>query len=68
MSFIEWVEPVAEAVAEHLAPIRTRALELLDDPAELDRILARGAERAREVAAPVLAEVYRKVGFLPPVG
>ena len=59
---------LAEAVTEHLAPIRSRALELLDDPGELDRILARGAQRAREVAAPVLAEVYRKVGFLPPVG
>ena len=39
---------------------------LLDDPAELDRILADGAERARPVAAATLATVYDKVGFLRP--
>ena len=38
---------------------------LMADPAELDRILARGAEKARSVANPVLAEVYETVGFLP---
>lgn len=59
---------VADAVVERLAPIRERALELLDDKAELDRILAVGAEKAREVAAPVLAEVYAKTGFLPAGG
>lgn len=58
---------LAEAVTTALEPVRTRALELLDDPAELDRLLARGAAKAREVAAPVLADVYTKVGFLPPV-
>lgn len=56
---------VADAVVERLAPIRERTLELLDDRAELDRILATGAAKAREVATPVLAEVYEKVGFLP---
>ncbi|MFC0581655.1 tryptophan--tRNA ligase [Micrococcoides hystricis] len=56
---------VADAVVERLSPIRERALELLDDKAELDRILAIGAQKAREVAAPVLADVYEKVGFLP---
>ncbi|WMY79570.1 tryptophan--tRNA ligase [Citricoccus sp. I39-566] len=57
---------LAETVVERLTPIRSRALELLDDPAELDRILERGAAKAREVAVPVLAEVYSRVGFLPP--
>ncbi|WGH91970.1 tryptophan--tRNA ligase [Auritidibacter ignavus] len=59
---------LAEAVTTRLQPVRTRALELLDDPAELDRILDAGAEKAREIATPVLAEVYAKVGFLPPRG
>ncbi|MDP5227452.1 MULTISPECIES: tryptophan--tRNA ligase [Arthrobacter] len=59
---------VADAVVERLEPIRSRTLELLEDPAELDRLLARGAEKARAVASPVLAEVYRKVGFLAPAG
>ncbi|MFC7403129.1 tryptophan--tRNA ligase [Citricoccus sp. GCM10030269] len=57
---------LAEAVVERLTPIRTRALELLDDPAELDRLLDHGAAKARAVAAPVLAEVYSKSGFLTP--
>jgi len=35
----------------------------LADPAEIDRILAAGAERARAVAAPTLAEVKDIVGF-----
>lgn len=59
---------VADAVVEAVAPIRERALGLLEDPAELDRLLARGAVKAREVATPVLEDVYAKVGFLPPVG
>ena len=58
---------VADAVVERLAPVRERALELLDDPAELDRILAAGAAKARAVATPVLEDVYAKVGFLPPL-
>ena len=58
---------VADAVVERLAPVRERALALLDDPAELDRILAAGAEKARTVATPVLEDVYAKVGFLPPL-
>lgn len=59
---------VAEAVVERLTPIRTRTLELLDDPAELDRLLLVGATKAREVASKTVADVYQKVGFLPPLG
>ena len=58
---------VAEAVVALLDPIRTRTMELLADPAELDRILARGAERASEIAFATLGRVYERVGFLPPV-
>jgi tryptophanyl-tRNA synthetase len=59
---------VADAVVERLAPIRTRTLELLDDPAELDRLLLAGAAKAREVASKTVSDVYQKVGFLPPLG
>ncbi|UYQ78240.1 tryptophan--tRNA ligase [Glutamicibacter sp. JL.03c] len=59
---------VADAVVERLTPIRTRTLELLDDPAELDRLLLAGATKAREVASKTVADVYQKVGFLPPLG
>src|SRR4051794_38163707 len=57
---------VADVVMAELGPFRERTLGLLDDPAELDRILADGAERARPIAAATLATVYDKVGFLRP--
>jgi tryptophanyl-tRNA synthetase len=56
---------VAEAVIEHLAPIRERHAALMADPAELDRLMALGAQRARAIAAPVLAEAKRRMGLLP---
>ncbi|MBC7559570.1 MAG: tryptophan--tRNA ligase [Dermatophilaceae bacterium] len=56
---------VAEIVVEIATPYRDRTLALLDDPAELDRILAEGAGRARDVAGETLARVYDRVGFLP---
>jgi tryptophanyl-tRNA synthetase len=56
---------VAEAVVEAFRPIRERTLELLDDPAELDRLLAINAGRAEEIADATLRRVYDAVGFLP---
>jgi len=56
---------VTEVVIETATPYRERTLALLADPAELDRILAEGAERARDVASTTLARVYDRVGFLP---
>ncbi|MGX5695016.1 tryptophan--tRNA ligase [Agromyces soli] len=55
---------LAELVVETLTPFRTRTLELLADPAELDRLLAIGAEKAAERSERVLGEVYERVGFL----
>ena len=54
---------LADALVALIAPLRSRAAELRSDPAELDRILAAGAERARALAAPTLAEAYRVVGL-----
>ena len=48
-----------------LAPVRERYAELRPDEAELDRILAAGAEKARAVAAPVLADVRDRMGIGP---
>jgi tryptophanyl-tRNA synthetase len=59
---------LAEVVTEALAPIRQRTSEVLADPAELGRVLADGAERARSVAAPTLTTVYDRIGFLAPAG
>jgi tryptophanyl-tRNA synthetase len=56
---------VADAVVAEFGPVRERALELLADPAELDRVLAANADRASEIAETTLARVYDRVGFLP---
>jgi tryptophanyl-tRNA synthetase len=56
---------VAEAVLAELDPFRRRFTEILADPAELDRVLAQGAARAREVSSVTLARVYDRVGLLP---
>ena len=60
-------QDVAEAVVTLLTPIRERYLELRNDPAELQRLLARGAEKAREASAPGLTEMYRRMGFVLPL-
>jgi tryptophanyl-tRNA synthetase len=56
---------VAATVLAFAEPFQVRVAELLDDPAELDRLAAVGATRARELAAPTLAAAYDRVGFLP---
>lgn len=56
---------VADAVVAFAEPFATSYHQYLDDPAELDRVLARGAERARPVAAETAREVFARVGFLP---
>jgi tryptophanyl-tRNA synthetase len=55
---------VAEAVIEALRPLQERYAELVADRGELERMLDRGAERAREIANPVLAEVRERVGLV----
>ena len=54
---------LAEVAVEMLVPIGERMHRLLADPAELDRILAKGAERASAVAEPIVEETKRIVGF-----
>jgi len=58
---------VAEVVVAAVEPFQKRMAELLDDTAELDRMLALGAERAREVAVATMARVRDRVGLLPSV-
>jgi len=57
---------LAEIVVDFTAPLRERVQAYLDDRTELDRVLAEGAARARDVAGATLAAVYDKIGFLPP--
>ncbi|MGB7818550.1 MAG: tryptophan--tRNA ligase [Ornithinibacter sp.] len=56
---------VSEVVVEAVTPFRERMTELLDDPAELDRILADGADRASVVAIATMSRVREAVGLLP---
>ncbi|MEV4320560.1 tryptophan--tRNA ligase [Actinocrispum sp. NPDC049592] len=55
---------LGEVVIEFITPVQAAVKSYLDDPAELDKVLARGAERARAVASRTLADVYDRVGFL----
>jgi tryptophanyl-tRNA synthetase len=59
---------LADVVVGFVTPIQKRTAEYLADPAELDAILAKGAEKARSVAEPTLKAVYDRVGFLPAAG
>jgi tryptophanyl-tRNA synthetase len=63
----DFKKAVAEAVVEYLAPVRERYAELRPDEAEIDRILAAGAEKAHALAAPTLAEVRQAMGFAEPI-
>ena len=56
---------VADAVIAFAEPFAKRTAMLLDDPAELDRVLAAGATRAREVAELTVRAAFDRVGFLP---
>ena len=55
----------AEVVVAFAEPFAKRVGELMSDPAELARILARGAERANEVADESIRRAYDAVGFVP---
>jgi len=57
-------DAVGEALVELLTPIQARYRALRSDPAELDRLLATGAAKAREASAPTLAAMYERMGFL----
>ena len=56
---------LAEAVVAKLEPIRTRYEELMADPAEIDRMLLKGAEKATAVAEPTMEQVRERVGLSP---
>ena len=56
---------LAEVMVDFVTPFRTRTQEYLDDPETLDSVLAKGAEKARAVAAETLAQTYERIGFLP---
>jgi tryptophanyl-tRNA synthetase len=56
---------LAEIFVEWVTPFHDRTREYLDDPETLDSVLAKGAEKARSVAAETLAAAYDRIGFVP---
>jgi tryptophanyl-tRNA synthetase len=54
---------LADLAVDHLSPITQKMRELLDDPAEIDAALSKGAQKANAVAEPIIEEVRRVVGF-----
>ncbi len=56
-------QAVADAVIEYLGPVRERYREIRGDEAELERVFAQGAAKARELAAPILRDVRAAMGF-----
>jgi tryptophanyl-tRNA synthetase len=59
---------LAAVVVDFVTPIQQRTADYLADPAELNRVLGKGAEKARVIAEPTLTTVYDRVGFLPAAG
>ena len=57
---------VGDAVVELFAPIQKRYEELRADEGELRRLLAVGADKAREASAPTLQSMYERMGFVRP--
>ncbi len=55
---------LADLAVAKLAPISSEMARLMDDPVEIDRILSNGAEKARAIADPILAQTYDIVGLL----
>ena len=62
--FSEFKPLLADVAVARLAPISAEMRRLMQDPAEIDRILARGAERARAIAAPIVDRTYEIVGLV----
>ncbi len=62
--FSEFKPMLSELAVSKLAPISTEMARLMETPDEIDAILARGAERAGEIAAPIMARTYELIGMV----
>jgi tryptophanyl-tRNA synthetase len=66
--FSDFKQELADLAVEKLGPMQDEMRRLMNDPAHVDGVIADGAERARAIAEPILAEVHDIVGFLRPPG
>ena len=64
--FSEFKAALTDLAVAKLGPIGAEMQRLMKDPGHVDKVLRDGAQRARALAAPTLAETYRTVGFLKP--
>ncbi len=55
---------LADLAVAKLAPISEEMARLMADPAEIDRVLAEGADRARAIADPILSKTFEVMGFV----
>ena len=62
--FYTFKKALAEIAVSRIAPVTGEMRRLTADPAEIDRILADGSRRARDIAAPIMREVKEIVGFI----
>jgi tryptophanyl-tRNA synthetase len=63
-SFSSFKNALSELAVATLSPLAAEMRRLTSDPAEIDNILRAGAEKARAIAGPIVAEVKRNVGFV----
>lgn len=61
--FSPFKQALGEVAVTALSPMAKRLNELLADPAEIDRILADGADKARAISTPILEDTFRLMGF-----
>ena len=62
--FSAFKKVLADALVAKIEPIANEIKRLTGDPAEIDRILADGSSRAREIATPIMGKVKDIVGFI----
>ncbi|MGB3553697.1 MAG: tryptophan--tRNA ligase [Jannaschia sp.] len=62
--FGHFKQDLADLAVARLAPVSTEMARLMRDPAEIDRILTRGAVRARDITVPILERTYEIVGLV----
>jgi len=62
--FGQFKPALAELAVEKLGGINAEMRRWESEPAEIDRVLKKGAEKARDITAPILAETYEIVGFI----
>jgi len=62
--FSAFKRALTEVAVENLGPMGLEMQRLMADPGHVDKVLADGSKRAREIAGPILEDVYRIVGFL----